>query len=723
MRALVVLSLLVACGPPASGDDAPEVPDDVPLRACTTRFTYGPQGNVEGVALAGEWDWEAREPLLPQGDGTFALETTLPAGLHAYKLVVTRPGGTVDWILDPANSYRTYFEGVENSAVRVPDCSPPLVEIVSNEVTATGATATLRLARGSGGASITSLTAMRKHDGAEHAVEIARDKGDLRIRLDGLPPGKHTLVVEAADRDGAAAERVLVPFWIEADAYDWRDALIYMVMTDRFRNADPSNDPEPSPGAERAADFHGGDLRGVTAAIEDGTFDAMGVRALWLSPFVENSARVHQDDGHGVTAYHGYWPKKARAVDPRLGTEADLEDLVHAAHRKGIRVLMDFVINHVHEDHEYAQTHRDWLRTGCTCGSPGCDWTERRLDCSFRPYLPDVDWTNREAGEQMIDDALWWLERFDLDGLRVDAVKHVEDLAVFNLSTRIHERFEQGGTEYFLLGETAMGWGGDDVANSANEYATIARYLGLFGLSGQFDFVLYHAVTKQVWTDEARGMFHLDYWTRQSLEQYPQTSVMTPFVGSHDSERLISLADYGSSNPIVHHKWVSQGLPAAPTTDLPYDRAALALAWTLTVPGAPLLYYGDEYGEHGGADPDNRHMWRPDAARDARQRRLFDRVAKVGRLRTELAPLRRGAYVPLTVSEDVISFARVHEGEATIVVINRGAARPFTVEVPASVASGGTFVDRMDAGGRSVPLTGGSLTIELAARSVAILAR
>jgi glycosidase len=227
-----------------------------------------------------------------------------------------------------------------------------------------------------------------------------------------------------------------------------------------------------------------------------------------------------------------------------------------------------------------------------------------------------------------------------------------------------------------------------------------------------------------VWADDQYGMLHLDYWTRASLEQYPADAVMTPFVGSHDSERLISLADYGSGDPVVHHKWASDGLPAAPTSDEPYDRAAIALTWLLTVPGAPLLYYGDEYGEHGGADPDNRHMWAAPADRTARETALHARVARAGRLREELAPLRRGDYTPLTVTEDVLSFARTWQGQAVIVVINRaGAARTAEIDVPATVLADGPLIDRLDPAEPTRALTGGHLTLAVPARSAAILVR
>ncbi len=510
---LLVLVALPACAfsPPsgvepdaasAGGDGGPPPDGEVgPVeRSCLTHFTLAPGAAVTGVDVAGAWDWDARTPLADgDGDGTYDVALELAAGTWAYKLVVTRAGGAVEWILDPGNPHRTYDGGVENSAARVEDCHAPLLERVAHTVGAGAVHTEIRVLRGNAAPALRrdDLRVTIRFEAAETEVPasaITFDGATLVVDLAGLAAGKHTLRVEAQDQAGGAARPLLVPFWIEATAYDWRDALVYMVMTDRFRNGDPSNDPAPAAGAEAAADYHGGDLRGVTAAIDDGTFDELGVRALWLSPFAQNTPRVHQEHGHGVTAYHGYWPIAARAIDARLGTAADLDALVTAAHRHGIRVLMDYVINHVHEDHEYVAAHPAWFRTGCECGMPGCDWTERRLDCSFHDYMPDVDWTNRAAGEQMIDDALWWLERFDLDGLRVDAVKHVEDLAIGNLSARVHETFEQGGVEYFLLGETAMGWGDcDDVAASLAEYATIARYIGPFGLSGQFDFVLYHA--------------------------------------------------------------------------------------------------------------------------------------------------------------------------------------------------------------------------------------
>jgi glycosidase len=335
---------------------------------------------------------------------------------------------------------------------------------------------------------------------------------------------------------------------------------------------------------------------------------------------------------------------------------------------------MDLVLNHVHEQHPYLAAHPGWFRTGCVCGTSGCGWTEQRLECLFHPYMPDIDWSSPAAAEQMIADALFWLERYDLDGFRVDAVKHVEDLSIRHLRAAIAERFEQAGTRYFLLGETAMGWAGHDLEANDVEYDTISRYVGPDGLSGQFDFVLYHAVAYRVFANAEHGFLHADFWTRQSLARYPAGSVMTPFVGSHDSQRFLTLAEYQGKSSIPDHKWPSQGLPAAPASDAPYQRAALAFTWVLSLPGAPLLYYGDEYGEFGATDPDNRHMWRGPSARSPRESALAGTLEKVLRARRASLALRRGGYRTLVAEEDVLVFAREVAGDVAVVALNRGDA-------------------------------------------------
>ncbi|MED6338803.1 MAG: alpha-amylase family glycosyl hydrolase, partial [Candidatus Thermoplasmatota archaeon] len=420
-----------------------------------TVFTYS--GSATTVELIGEWDWND-VVTLSETNGVWTAEVALNEGIYCYKFIVDG-----EYIFDPSNPYRGYCGNVENSVVRIKDSARPnfASELTNDQLVITFLPGT----SGTG------------PDGTPVGLEAATwDSATLTWTLDTttLSDGKHTLKLEIADTDGNQAYDHLVPFWVgQQSEFSWEDSLIYMIMTDRFINGNASNDGQPT-GAAAGADWMGGDFEGVTAKIESGYFANLGVNVLWLTPFNTNAqgTGIAADGVHDVSAFHGYWPIEAREVDPRLGTADQLKEMIDAAHNSGIRVMMDYVVNHVHQDHTYYQDNPEWFNQGCICGTENCDWTEHRLDCQFTSYMPDVNWKVREASEQFIEDALWWLEEFDLDGARIDAVKHVDDLAATNLATRINERFETVGTDYYLKGETAMGWSGDNLADNQFQYET-----------------------------------------------------------------------------------------------------------------------------------------------------------------------------------------------------------------------------------------------------------
>ena len=531
------------------------------------------------------------------------------------------------------------------------------------------------------------------------------------------------------DAAGRASETVHLVTWVEAERFAWNDAVIYMAMIDRFADGDASSNAAPIGGVDRRADFQGGDLWGLRDAVRSGTFDRLGVRALWLSPFHRNPQGAYNaaDGVTKVTGYHGYWPVKAREVDPRIGGADALKALVKEAHAHGIRILQDFVVNHVHQEHEYVQAHPEWFRTGCVCGTANCDWTTHRLDCLFASYLPDVNWSVPAASRAFVEDASYWLDTFELDGLRVDAVKHVEDAAVRNLVAMARSRFEGAGTRVFLTGETAMGWSECTAPNcpgNDENYGTINRYLGAQGLDGQFDFVLFHAATASVFAYEDRGLAHADYWTKASLISYPADAIMTPYIGSHDTSRFATVATYrgqpGFSRGEAFRQWDA---PAAVAADAEaFGRTRGALAWLLTIPGAPLLYYGDEYGAVGAADPNNRAAWRGAATLSAEETTTRGLVEKLGQARMELPALRRGGYRTLVATDDFLAFSReLPTGEAAVVALARTAGARRVVLPPSLAARfSGSLRDRLS--GAVVPVSSNALALTLPAHGAMVLA-
>jgi len=149
----------------------------------------------------------------------------------------------------------------------------------------------------------------------------------------------------------------------------WENANMYFLLTDRFNNGNPANDVNFGRTAQAAKlrGFMGGDIKGITQKIEDGYFDKLGITALWFTPVVE---QIHDkvDEGTGATyGFHGYWAKDWTRLDPNFGTERDLAELVDKAHRRGIRILLDVVINHTGPVTPQDPLWDNWARTNPQC--------------------------------------------------------------------------------------------------------------------------------------------------------------------------------------------------------------------------------------------------------------------------------------------------------------------------------------------------------------------
>jgi glycosidase len=739
-------------GTGADGDadaDATPVDASVSTSPCLTTFRYVPPAGStpHAISVSGEWNSFANPGNLmggPDPSGAYTAKVQLGPGLYGYKFIVD---GT--WILDPDEHWQKYVGGIANSAVQVGNCHAPTLSLTDNAVARPGSgpghyTATVAFNPGEGAPPLdpSSVKASLRKDGTTTAIGgVAVDPGHSRFTLDvpGLADGKYTAFVTAKDYAGQSTQNLRLVFWVEADLFEWTDSVIWMGMTDRVENGDPSNDPAPTTlggdggtiSVDPREDYHGGDFAGVTKAINGGYLDKLGARVLWLSPFNTNptDAWPASDGVHMVTGYHGYWPTKAREVDPRWGGESALHALVTAAHAHGIRVLMDLVVQHVHQEHEYLAAHPTWFNTtGCICGTNNCDWTVHRLDCLFTSYLPNIDWTSTEGAAQWEADAIWWLDTFDLDGFRLDAVKQVPDIAVINLSSAVRDEFEASGTKLYLIGETAMGWVDNTLQDNLSQYQLISQYVQ-DGLDGQFDFVLYYADPMNVFANQSYGLDHADYWTQASGWEYPQGSIMGPYIGSEDTARFITIASYRGQDAahdgsIPYNQWTNIAGP--PPDSETYGRHRGALAWLLGQPGAPMVYYGDEYGQWGGVDPNNRMDWRGDSASlNADEQATLAFAQKLGTARRDLVAMRRGAYVPVyNTSADVLIFARqTTAGDVALEAISRlDTPTVVNTSLPASLGltSGMTLHDHM--GGPDVPITGATITVSLGAQSAAILA-
>ena len=244
----------------------------------------------------------------------------------------------------------------------------------------------------------------------------------------------------------------------------WENANIYFLLTDRFSNGDPTNDVNYDRTGQPAKlrGFEGGDMKGVIKKIEEGYFDELGITALWLTPYFE---QIHgsTDESTGMTyGYHGYWIKDWTSIDPNFGTEEDLIKLVETAHRHGIRIVMDVILNHTGPVTEKDPVWpEEWVRT-----SPRCTYQDYKttVTCTLVENLPDIRTESNDPAElppslmekweqegrldkEMAElDSFFertgypraprfyiikWLtdfiRKYGIDGYRLDTAKHIEE--------------------------------------------------------------------------------------------------------------------------------------------------------------------------------------------------------------------------------------------------------------------------------------------------------
>ena len=161
---------------------------------------------------------------------------------------------------------------------------------------------------------------------------------------------------------------------------------------------------------------------------------------------------------------------------------------------------------------------------------------------------------------------------------------------------------------------------------------------------------------------------HLDYWTNRSQDQYVDGAVMVPYLGSHDSPRYLSRIQNDGTQ---YNQWEEQARPNTPSS-ASYQSAKQGIAWLLTTPGAPMLYMGDEFGQHGGADPDNRRML--DFNLNDGQQDLMNFTSEIANVRLENEALRRGVYSTYHVESDIVAYEMTTAEQSLLVVLNRGGA-------------------------------------------------
>ena len=425
--------------------------------------------------------------------------------------------------------------------------------------------------------------------------------------------------------------------------------VMYLIMPDRFADGDTSNDSIPGfhdpDDRSRARAYHGGDLRGIEAHLD--YLKQLGVTTIWTTPLYDNSA---EQSGN---SYHGYSATDMYSVDPHLGTIADLQSLVRAAHARGMKVVLDTVPNHVGAAHPWAKDmpRLDWFHGTpaahieaqydfSSIVNPGGDPRTRNavLNGWFANSLPDMNQDSPLVAIYLTQNAIWWIETAGIDGLRLDTFPYVPRSFWHSYNGTLHQLYPQ-------LSEVGEVFDGDPKITSFFAGGRANR-----GSDGTFDtlldtpldypmsFALRGALTRQ------KPMTAIaDVLKQDAL--YPHPERLVTFLGNHDNKRFLS--ESGA------------------------DSGALRLGFGLlaALRGMPQLYYGDEIGMKGGDDPDNRRDFpggfpkdKSDAFEKAdrtdMQESMEEWVSALFTLRAHTPELQTGQLAVLSAAERTLAFVR-----------------------------------------------------------------
>jgi alpha-amylase len=552
---------------------------------------------------------------------------------------------------------------------------------------------------------------------------------------------------------------------------DWRDEVIYQVMVDRFADDDINNDTDIQPGyLDR---YQGGDWKGVEDHLQ--YLQDLGVTTIWISPIVKN---VETDAG--VDGYHGYWSADLHLTNAHFGDPSALRSLVNDAHTRGMKVVLDIVINHMGQlffydmnlngqADDYVEGNGttspiiqineydpDWNPAGVQVlssegpvgrapiifvedpslnrtpppdlmGTAGAyhgfghildfsNQTEAMLG-DFTGGLKDVATELPEVRAYMIDAYASWVEQFDFDGFRIDTVKHVEHAFWQNFTAGVRARLgPEGKNDFFMFGEALDG---DD------------QLVGSYTVPGELDsmvyfpqhyqvfvnvFALAHDQTQQQGTNQIAAL-----WASRSTNY--GTTPQNASIGIPPTEALVNFID---NHDVERFLFDALG-----------DTAALrnALTLLLTEDGIPCIYYGTEQEFDGGNDPANREvLWTTNFDETGA---TWQHIATLAKIRKTYAALRRGAlnvvYSTANVAQETDAGIFAYErtgGDAgsayALVVLNTNAQKSSSTgdvnAMSVTAAPNTVLVDVLDPAQTTYTVASdGTLRMQVLAQSASIL--
>lgn len=375
--------------------------------------------------------------------------------------------------------------------------------------------------------------------------------------------GKKTLPIVVTDQYGneyttSVQVEITARNKKNADDFDWDESVIYFMVTDRFFDGNESNNTASGAktyGKDNAGLYHGGDFAGITQKLD--YLEDLGINTIWITPIVENIPGVKvtdtgKEDVPYNAAYHGYWASDFTKLNPTLGTEEEFQTLIDQAHSRGIRIMVDIVVNHAGYDTDFG----NMIRSGDDIVS-GSDQKDSLSN------LPDFKTEDPAVSAQLVKWQTQWVKDFGIDYFRVDTVKHVENDTWAELKNALTEV----DSDFKMIGEYAGGG-----------YASNGNTLGTGEMDSDLDFDFNDQATNFV----KGNISSVESFLTSRNSVLNNTYMTGQFLGSHDED--------GFKKKLLDGGMAEDAATAA---------SMVAASLQITAKGQPVIYYGEEIGLTG----------------------------------------------------------------------------------------------------------------------------
>jgi glycosidase len=652
------------------------------------KFAYKPEKKYNKLTLFGSFNgWDRGNlPMKDENnDGIFETEVALEPGRYEYKF-----WGDGEEIVDPKNpDKKPNGFGDFNSLFNVanPDVGKLFLHAAGKEINKDESKFSFIYENEKDGniIELKNIIALLNNQRIDQKY-IKIENGKIEFSIPNLPSGMQgpqlkgkTLFRVAVNKNGRSTniQSIILFDGIPAanNNFTWNDGIIYSLMIDRFNDGDKSlNKPIDHDSLFEKANYMGGDFQGIINKLNDGYFDSLGISTIWISPVYDNPDQAYKESPaphRWFSGYHGYWPISSFDVEEKFGTIEKLNEIVSTAHKHKIKILLDFVANHVHETHPLVKQHPEWFgKLHLPDGRLNLRlWDEYRLTTWFEPYLPKFNFVgSKEVVDFQTSNAVWWLITTGADGFRQDAVKHMPNEFWRTLTKKIKQEIElPRNVNVYQIGETF------------GSYELISSYVNNGQLSAQFNFNLYDTALP-TFLDSKMSFKALDAEMKKSFLVYGENNLMGNIMDSHDKNRFMAFAD----GDLELSKWsaTEEGWNNPPKVDNPanYNKAKLYYAYMNTIPGLPVIYYGSEFGMTGASDPDNRRMMRfgNDLSKD--ERKMLEDIRKIVNVRKNHPSLRYGDFLTLRTDENIYAYIRSDMNERILIILNKS-ENPQQVEL------------------------------------------